>query len=138
MSQWTHVNASIRFDGIMGLSTLPTEKELGKMCKWGDKDDSHWDNPDLPCGSEGSLEYTIIKTGTENSIACMAIIFIGDLRDYDDDKEILAYFNKITTGQMIRSGVLEIQIEYNDTIVYRFNDDSNQWEECSRVKYKQS
>ena len=50
MSQWTHVNASIRFDGIMGMGQ-PTEKDLGQICKWEDEDTSHWDTSKLPCGS---------------------------------------------------------------------------------------
>lgn len=122
MSQWTHVNASIRFDGLLGMG-LPSEKELGKMCKWEDEDDSHWDNSNLPCGSEGSIEYTIVKTGGENSLACMVVVFTGDLRDYDNVQEILDYFNKITNGKMIRSGILEINVAPQEVKVYRYSDD---------------
>lgn len=126
MSQWTHINASIRFDGILGMG-LPTEKELGRICRWEDEDTSHWDNPDLPCGSEGSIEYTIVKTGSENSLACMAVIFTGDLRDYDNVDEILQYFDRITKGKMIRSGVLEIDVEFRQIYVYRYDSDLGRW-----------
>ena len=122
MSQWTHVNASIRFDGILGMG-LPTEKELGKICKYGDKDYSHWDKPDLPLGSEGSIEYEIVKTGGENSLACMVVVFAGDLRDYNNSGEILDYFIRITKKRMIRSGILEITVEGEDTLIYRFNEE---------------
>lgn len=122
MSQWTHVNASIRFDGIMGMGQ-PTEKDLGKICKWGDEDTSHWDTSKLPCGSEGSIEYEIIKTGGENSVASMAVNFTGDLRDYDNVDEIITYFNDIVKDRMIRSGVLEIDVEFKDTLILRYDYD---------------
>lgn len=126
MSQWTHINASIRFDGIMNLG-LPTEKELGKICRWEDEDTSHWENPDLPCGSEGSINYKIIKNPNTHSIAAMVVVFYGDLRDYSDVDEILKYFERITKGKAIRSGVLEIDVEFKDTIVYRFDSEKEIW-----------
>lgn len=118
MSQWTHVNASIRFDAILGQG-LPDEIELGRMCKWEDEDTSHWDSSLIPCGSEGSLEYSLVKTGSENSMACLAIIWTGDLRDYSDHNEIYKYFENVTKGKMIRSGLLEIHVESRETYIYQ-------------------
>lgn len=120
MSQWTHVNASIRFDGIMGMGQ-PSKKDLGQICKWGDDDTSHWETSKLPCGSEGSIEYEIIKTGSENSIASMAVNFTGDLRDYKNTDEIITYFNDIVKGRMIRSGIIEINVEYGDILILRYD-----------------
>ena len=132
MSQWTHINASIRFDGIQGTELLPTEKELGKICRWGDKDDSHWENPDLPCGSEGSLEYKIILNPDQNSLAAMVVVFYGDLRDYDDVDEIIDYFNKIVKNKSIRSGILEIDLEYENILIYQFDESSKTWKKIYR------
>jgi len=126
MSQWTHVNASIRFDGIMGMGQ-PTKQDLGQMCKWEDDDTSHWENSKIPCGSEGSIEYKIIKTGGENSIASMVVNFTGDLRDYDDANKIIAYFNDIVKDRMIRSGILEIDVEFKDTLVLRYDYDKKEF-----------
>ena len=126
MSQWTHVNASIRFDSILGQGII-TEKELGKMCKWEDKDTSHWEDSKLPCGSEGSIEYEIVQTGGENSMAAQVVVFAGDLRDYDDDKEILNYFKSITENKMIRSGILEIDVEYKTKLIFIFDSTANEW-----------
>lgn len=122
MSQWTHVNASIRIDGIPMLEEPITKEELGPI--------STWENPcdtKIPTGSEGSLEYTIIKCGGENSLACRVVCFYGDLRDYSDHEEILKYFKDIVKGKMVRSGILEIYVEYQDTLTYSYNDDSNEW-----------
>ena len=128
MSQWTHVNASIRFDGIPSITGEPiTPEELGKMCLWGDEDTSHWDNSFIPCGSEGSLSYQILKTGTESSLACRVVVFTGDLRSYSAAEEILAYFEKIVKGRMIRSGILEIAIEGQYVYIYRHDRAKDKW-----------
>lgn len=129
MSQWTHVNASIRFDEI-NREDLPTEKELGKICRWEDEDFSHWGNSTLPCGSEGSLEYAIIANPDIHCIAAMAVVFFGDLRDYNNANEILKYFGKITEGRMIRSGILEVDIENNNTLIYRYDSENKKWVKC--------
>ena len=127
MSQWTHVNASIRFDTLLGIGA-PTKQELGKICKWDDEDDSHWENTFMPLGSEGGLEYTIVNTGCANSAASHAVIFTGDLRDYDDAEEILGYFKRIVKDKVIRSGILEIAVEYKAPIVYRYDgEDKMEW-----------
>lgn len=128
MSQWTHVNASIRVDGIPSIQgELITPEELGQMCLWKDENTSHWDNSIIPCGSEGSLNYQILKTGTENSLACRVVVFTGDLRSYSDAEEILAYFEKITKGKMIRSGILEIDIEGQYVYTYRHDREKDKW-----------
>lgn len=117
MSQWTHVNASIRFDGITSIDdTIISEKDLGIIETWENDKETDF----IPCGSEGSIEYKIIETGSENSLACRAVIFTGDLRDYDNVDEIIEYFYKITKDKMIRSGILEIWVEGQEPIVFRF------------------
>jgi len=101
------------------LGNIISEKELGIIEKY----DSEKQTDFIPCGSEGSLEYKIVKTGTENSLACRAVIITGDLRDYDDANEILQYFDRITKGKMIRSGILEIDIEGQKLLIYRYSED---------------
>lgn len=118
MSQWTHVNASIRFDGILGMGQ-PTEKDLGQICRFGDEQD--WENSIIPCGSEGSIEYKIVKTGDENDMASMVVVFTGDLRDYDDANEIIKYFNDIVKERMIRSGILEIEVEFQYILILQYD-----------------
>ncbi len=125
MSQWTHVNASIRFDSIMGMG-LPSKEELGVICRW---EDENWADSVLPKGSEGSIEYTIVKTGSKNSIANTVIVFTGDLRDYEDLDEILTYFKTLTKGKFIRSGILEISVEYQSPKLFRFDNDKKDWVE---------
>jgi hypothetical protein len=125
MSQWTHVNASIRFDAIFGQG-LPTEKDLGKVRGLEDDHETI-----LPCGSEGSIDYKIIRSQEESSLAAMVVVFFGDLRDYNNADEILSYFNKITKNKMIRSGILEIDVERVGIQVYRYNSDIEEFVICT-------
>ena len=60
----------------------------------------------------------------------MVVVFYGDLRDYDDASEIIEYFNKITNGKMIRNGVLEIEVEFKETLVYRYDSEGEEWVKC--------
>jgi len=128
MSKWTHVNASIRYDVF--LEDEITEKDLGIICSYED-----WKDTDIPCGSEGSIGYSIDKTNQDGSAMYGATVsFSGDLRDYNDPIEILTYFIKITKDKMIRSGILEIDVEFEDTYIYRYNDE---WKLVATIKYKE-
>ena len=125
MSQWTHINAVIRFDVIRVLGMkMP---DLGKTLNYeGDDDISDWEDEEctVPCGSEGSMRYQVWENPSPNSAAGYTAMFWGDLRDYSDVEKIFNYFVKITSGQMIRSGLLEIEVEGNDDIlIYRYADD---------------
>ena len=124
MSQWTHVNASIRFDGLLGMG-LPTENDLDAICTYED-----WKDTDMPCGSEGGLQYSIVRNPDTSCMAAMVVVFYGDLRDYDDASEIIEYFNKITNGKMIRNGVLEIEVEFKETLIYRYDSEGEEWVKC--------
>lgn len=125
MSTWTHINASIRFDGVLGMP-LPNERELGDICRWEDENTDHWDTTLLPCGSEGSLQYEIIRNPDPDCLAAMVVVFYGDLRDYDDVTYILEYFHRITKGKMIRSGILEISVG-QDNLTYFYSQDTEEW-----------
>jgi len=112
MSQWTHVVAVICFDGIIGLTPDP---DLGRTVSWDNEDEGAWERCDVPHGSEGSLNYTLREVG-DGMPRFVATIW-GDLRDYSDTDEIKAYLARIVAGQMIRSGIAEINVERGDTIV---------------------
>jgi len=112
MSQWTHINAVVRFDcmSILGMRM-----------------------PDListvPEGSEGPMHVQMWQNPNPNSMAQYTVMFWGDLRDYDDVKEILAYFDSIVKGQMIRSGLLEIDVEGSAALTYRIKE--KEWVELN-------
>lgn len=125
MSTWTHVNGIIRVDGVPQLMTNCTkenlEKILGPTVNY-DSDEKVWDDCKLPCGSEGSLQYEIIKAG--DGLVLWTIPVWGDLRDYDNVNEIKEWFNVITqeSDLMIRSAIIEICVEGMEPVIIRFED----------------
>ena len=121
MSQWTHVNAIIRFDGLSGMVPPPQIRD------------------DVPTGSEGPLNVSLEEVG--DGMLRFVGTFWGDLRDYSDVDEIVRYFTKMTEPpQMIRSGILEIAVEYGRTIVMRHQVDQTtflgQWVVASDTPYE--
>lgn len=124
MSQWTHVSAVIRYDGIKGQTPDPS---LGRTVHFDDPREN-WHHCDVPRGSEGSLQYRLEEVGT-GAVRFTAMIW-GDLRDFSSVDGILEYLDRITAGQMIRSGLAEIEVEYQQTIVLRYDDDLDRrcWE----------
>jgi hypothetical protein len=120
MSVWTHVAAIIRYDAIRIQGMPDTMPELGNICDY-DSSSEDWDKCNIPCGSEGSLQYHKWTNPHPTSLAAYSVMFWGDLRDYDNATEILEYFKKITSPPaIIRQGVLVIGIEGKDEVVYHY------------------
>lgn len=128
MSQWTHVNGSIRIDGleiIPGADEKSIKALMGRMVFYADSQ-KKWDACTVPCGSEGSLHYVPIKAGS--GIVLWTVVIWGDLRDYDNVEEIKEWFTGIVDslqpghgrGLFIRSAVLEIAVEYREVVVLVF------------------
>ena len=111
MSTWTHVNGCLRVDGIPGITKNTSKQEIiaimGSICDF-DSDNDSWDRCGIPCGSEGSLKYDILKAG--DGLVLWTIPIWGDLRNYDDKEEIKSWFNGVCKKLMIRSAILEIAV----------------------------
>ena len=135
MSQWTHVAAVIRFDALRLPGMPDMSPQLGTPARW--DDGGSFDKCDMPCGSEGSLDYAVWENPHTNSISAYTVMIWGDLRDYQDVDEIAAYLDRITSGKMIRSGVAEIDVEFHDKIVLRHNCDheNGAWTEVARIPH---
>lgn len=114
MAVWTYVNASIRFETRSPDKSI-SKKDLGIIRRHGSNR-----KPLIPCGSEGGLEYKIIKPHNKKTKTQHTLVITGDLRHYDDVNEILQYFEKITKGKWILSGILEINISTERVFVYRY------------------
>lgn len=104
MSQWTHVNCSIRVDSFRFLPQEEKPKIVG----------------DLPEGSEGPLSSLIWVNPDVHHMAAYTVVVFGDLRDYDDVQEILSFFSEFTKDRIIRSGILEIDVEFKAVYTYRY------------------
>lgn len=131
MSQWTHVNASIRIDSIRMIGM--TEPKPGNRELWSEDKETKYDF-DLPGGSEGTLDYHLWVNPSNSAMAAYTLNIFGDLRSFgkEDVPEILEYLNNVIENQMIRSGIVEINIEYGDTIILIYDDLKGEWVEVYR------
>ncbi len=102
MSQWTHVNGIVRID------TMRYDLYIGGLTPW---------------GSEGPLNVVVWQSPAPNSIAKFTVSIFGDLRDYNNEEEVVAFFENLATmdGFWIRSGVFEVEVEGLEPSIYQFN-----------------
>ena len=133
MSQWTHVAGIIRIDSMMELLgpglDMTRQILLQRLGFAWDYDDlgnelvnDVVDNSPVPFGSEGSVQYDIVKTRPEEGIGkhCLSWGYIaihGDLRDFDDPNQIYEWlFNALSTinddGMGFRQAIVTIDVEY--------------------------
>ena len=133
MSQWTHVNGSLRVDAFRIPGMQSPTLNLGIQASYAADHEPAF----IPYGSEGSLVWTKWDNPDKSCMAAYTVNVFGDLRDYDSIKEIEAYMDQLVKGQMIRSGVFEVSVERGLTNVYRFDNVLSKWELVSTVLYKE-
>ena len=121
MSQWTHINGSIRLDGLyfdQAIDKIPLA--LGPTCTYDDCEDI-WNAAikfGTPCGGEGSMQHKFVPYGEGNHLALGQIMIWGDLRDKGEEtvEEVFAWVNKIQNnlkdiGFHFRNCIIEIEVE---------------------------
>lgn len=57
------------------------------------------------------------------AVAKYTITIFGDLRDYDDEHEIISYFNRITIDQDVRQACFTFQVEGKSGRTFVWEDD---------------
>ena len=123
MSTWTHVVGCIRVDGLptLGSNIAGIEQKIGPMDLW-DKPNG---NCKLPTGSEGSLEYKIIKYS--NGLPWLSIPIWGDLRSYENFDEIREWFTALLKELVgIRDAVLAVDCrEQHRVLLWEVDEDGN-------------
>lgn len=128
MSVWTHVTGNIRYDGLAGIQRNVTKEALkgmlGKTWVWEDDIDA-MDACTVPEGSEGSIQYII--TEYDKGLPWATVSVYGDLRDYDDVKELTDWFTKVTvdSGYMIRDAILRISVEGGEMVALTHDAETN-------------
>lgn len=119
MSIWTHVAGTARFDGlafaILGLNWEEEKKIIHDAFM-----------PDLPEGSEGPVQFEIVKTGYDDhgsgSLNRASIVIWGDLRDFEEPQKVIKWFvaslrrlgkpSNLPAMMTVRSAVLITGREY--------------------------
>lgn len=115
MSVWTHVAGVIRVDSIRGLTPAPKFDKIFVKSLWGDENISN-----MPSGSEGSLDYRVIKNPDKSSMAAYTVVIFGDLRDYgaDGTEDIKDWWEHVLSEfEMIRQAVLQICPEDGESVI---------------------
>ena len=125
MSVWTHVAGIVRVDGIVCFGDIDFDKVFGKECLWNSNDDIWNDanlNPNdyMPMGSEGSLEKSVWINPDAYCMARYTVSVFGDLRDYDDSKAIIEWFENSCDKVAVRQAVLTIEVEGKEPITYNY------------------
>lgn len=128
MSQWTHVCGLIRTDFIDFGGDDPVakserekiEEALGPISSY-----EHRCDTNAPSGSEGSLQWEILESGTRY-INRFNIAIWGDLRDYgdrdEDIDEIRRWFKNVCEScMMVRDAVLHIHVEFRKGITLLYH-----------------
>jgi hypothetical protein len=132
MSQWTHINGSIRIDYLQ-LENPDKEiiedikKHFGNICDFYSNREM-WKNCNVPLGSEGSVQYDVQLTGDAHSLARVRIQIWGDLRNYENTEEIIEWIKQATKELIIRDGVIQIDVESKEKTILIWNDDKDEWQ----------
>ena len=82
MSIWTHVAGIIRIDDTRFDGS--NVKEIKKLVE-----------ENLPCGTEGPLEFEIYESPEHSSIAAYVVSIFGDLRDFDSSSDVIDWFKGV-------------------------------------------
>ena len=108
MSVWTHVAGCIRVDSFRFMPQ-PDFKKIFVKELWDEKDEGECN---MPNGSEGSLDYRIIRN--PDAMSAYTIAIFGDLRDFgkEDKEELVNWWNRVLNEcGMIRQAVLQVIFE---------------------------
>ena len=110
MSTWTHVSGCIRVDSF-SFMPQPDFKKIFVKNLWDEKDEGECN---MPNGSEGSLDYRIIRNPDPDAMSAYTIAIFGDLRDFgkEDKEELVNWWNRVLNEcGMIRQAVLQVIFE---------------------------
>jgi hypothetical protein len=128
MSLWTHVSGAIRFDGVVirgnnEIMLKGLRKTLGNTCNF-DSPKEDWDKCNVPCGSEGSLQYEIYEYHTGLPWAIVPIW--GDLRDFGSEEQVRQikdwFYRVCKDWGLVRQGILQIQVGSEEGIILQYTD----------------
>lgn len=127
MSIWTHVIGGIRLDGFAFEQT-----DINKLKKvFIQSTFDNWNEKcNMPCGSEGSIRYKVIKNDNKSCLNVCQIALWGDLRDYGSDrikKEFKIWLESVKKklkkeGFLIRQLLLTAECEDGLIATYRLNE----------------
>ena len=140
MSQWTHVCGCIRIDGLEMFSRnieSGIRKSFGNTYSYEDNSETQ-NNCTVPYGREGSVQYNVVKTGTENSMSWGLIYIWGDLRDYSNYNEIYEWIkssiDRLNNENLwVRNCAVLVEVEFSKSY-FIFDELMNDTEQTVSIK----
>ena len=120
MSQWTHVCGCIRIDTLPFVQRSPERilySRFGNTVQFNDPPEK-WELCTVPRGTEGSVQYKVVKTAPHYNHMAWGVIYIwGDLRDYESPQAIYEWIKKSCANleadaMTIRDCIVKIDVEY--------------------------
>jgi len=122
VSIWTHIAGLIRVDWLPLYSEKKVMYFLQRIL-----------SKDIPMGSEGGIKWRIQRIRDSPYPVLFAnIVLWGDLRDFgiSDIEKIEKWLKKVAlkmdfANLPIRQGVVEVQVEFQNRIIYYYQ--SKQW-----------
>lgn len=122
MSDWTHVAAIFRVDGIRAIAPDPDFDEVfGKECLF-ESPVEVWDDANehpeayLPLGSEGTLEKSVWVNPDRSCMAAYTVSVFGDLRDFSSIDEIMEWFERCCGKCWIRQAAITVENEWSGEV----------------------
>lgn len=128
MSNWTHVNGSIRIESLPQNNDLileDIEKCFGKIIEYEDLVHYGWYSK-VPCGTEGSLKYDFIPNEEENSMNAGVLVIYGDLRDYTSQFNVVDWIKQAVSMSevwWVRSCAIKIDTDNKKSLILYDNPD---------------
>ena len=89
----------------------PDFKKISVKELWDEKDEGECN---MPSGSEGSLDYRIIRNPNPDAMSAYTVLIFGNLRSFgkDDRNKIEEWWNRVLEDcSMIRQAVLQVIFE---------------------------
>ena len=104
MSNWAHICGLIRIDSGF-IDDNMTIKDIDKMIK---QEITKNLKKDLPKGTEGPLNYRIVKTNTDpNSVVWGFVSVFGDLRDFENAYKFDSWIKNF--GKSLNINICEVR-----------------------------
>lgn len=126
MSVWTHVAGCIRVDSIKCIYDITPEiKKIFKSCAF-ESPRKDWDTCNMPCGTEGSVQWSLWVNPDESALASHTITLFGDLRSYgkEEENDFVSWWKRVLSelatckGSFgVRDAIISASFEDGNTII---------------------
>lgn len=110
----THITGTLRVDGYAGVNE-PQWDNLFRSAHW--REPTSFDKCNMPCGKEGSIQYSVKVNDDPNDTARYIVTFWGDLVEFGNENDVYNvyyWFQRVVKKlDLIRQGILLVSDSFN-------------------------